>query len=77
MKRMKSKKDNIDFTIQDTKAKDGVVPDPRKINFGDIMVITYSKKMLKFYMNALRCADIPFIIEGNVLFDDCPALTAL
>lgn len=60
--------DNEKYTIEEP---------PRKINFKDIMVITYKKAHLKFYMDALRKNNIPYYVEGNVLFDDCPALTAL
>ena len=59
---------NEKYTVEDP---------PRKIDYKDIMVITYRKAHLKFYMDALRRANIPYWVEGNVLFDDCPALTSL
>lgn len=60
--------DNDKYTIEDP---------PRKIKYKDIMIISYRKKHLKFYMDALLENNIPYWVEGNVLFDDCPALTAL
>lgn len=50
---------------------------PEKIQYKDIMVITYKKDHLKFYMDALNQSNIPYFVEGNVLFDQCPSLTAI
>ena len=60
--------DNEKYTIEEP---------ARKIEYKDIMVITYQKKHLKYYMDALRKNNIPYYVEGNVLFDSCPALKAL
>lgn len=60
--------DNEKYTVEDP---------PRKISYQDIMVITYSKRHLKYYMDAFRENNIPYWVEGNVLFEDCPALKCL
>lgn len=60
--------DNDKFTVEDP---------PRKIQYGDIMIITYKKTHLKYYMDSFRENNIPYWVEGNVLFDDCPSLKCL
>lgn len=49
----------------------------REIEYTDIMVITKAKGRMDGYIKAFYEADIPFRIEGKVLFGKCPALKAV
>ncbi|TDP60550.1 3'-5' exonuclease [Aminicella lysinilytica] len=64
------------MTIQD-KDRNSVASLPRKLEYRDFMVITPGKGHLSEYMNALSDTGIPFRIEGEVLFGQCPALIAV
>ncbi len=48
---------------------------PRKIRYGDIMIITYGKKDLKPIMAYLDTQGIPTRVEGDVLFGENEALS--
>jgi len=52
-------------------------PDIPVNDFKDFMLITPSKTHLSYYMNALSVRDIPFRIEGKVLFNECEPLISL
>ena len=63
-------------TIQerDDHGKAGMI---RRPEYRDFMLITPGKSHLSAYMNAFLAAGIPFRVEGEVLFKDCPALLAV
>ena len=69
------------ITIQDRDVEDenkNRMPSiPRKPEYKDIMLITPSKTRLSFFMNEFIKRDIPFRVEGKVLFNECPALYSL
>ncbi|MBO4862415.1 MAG: UvrD-helicase domain-containing protein [Firmicutes bacterium] len=50
---------------------------PRRLKYSDFMIITPAKTRLSLYMNALTELDIPYYVEGEVVFGNCPALVAL
>lgn len=49
----------------------------RKLKYSDIMVITKDKKKLKNYMSSFNSSNIPFVVEGDVPFSECPSLLTL
>ncbi len=51
--------------------------DPRRVEYRDIMVITYTKTRMKDLMKAFKDAGIPYWVEGSTLFDACPALQSI
>ena len=51
--------------------KDGNPP-----RFSDIMVITHAKTRISAIAKELSAAGIPVHVEGRIVFNDCPALTA-
>lgn len=64
------------ITIQD-RDSEGKPSLPRKPEYKDIMLITPQKTRLTFFMNEFIKRDIPFRVEGKVLFNECPALYSL
>ena len=50
---------------------------PRRICFKDIMLITPGKTHLEFFLKEFIARDIPFKVEGKVLFSECPALKSV
>ena len=68
--------DNPEVTIQD-RDENGAACQPRPANYKDFMLITPGKTHLGYYMNALSAAGIPFRVEGQVMFGECPALFSL
>ena len=61
-----------DYSIWDREKKTR-----RRLQFGDFMLITISKAMLAGYSRELERLGIPYRVEGNVLFDECPPLRAV
>lgn len=49
----------------------------RMISYQDIMVITPRKTKMASYIQSFTQQEIPFRIEGKILFSDCPSLTAV
>ena len=68
--------DNPEVTIQD-RDENGSACQPRPASYKDFMLITPGKTHLGYYMNALSAAGIPFRVEGQVMFSQCPALFSL
>ncbi len=60
-----------DVTIQVREGDKTVV---RRPEFKDFMIITPSKTHMSYYMNSFSENEIPFKIEGKLLFNECPAL---
>ncbi len=46
----------------------------RRITYKDFMIITPVKTKLADYMQEFTARNIPFLVEGKVVFHDCPAL---
>ena len=44
------------------------------LTYSDFMVITPDKKNMDSYINALKVRNIPYYVEGRVLFHQCPSL---
>ncbi len=49
----------------------------RTVSYQDIMVITFRKTRMGDYIRAFTEQGIPFRIEGEVLFSQCPSLVAI
>ena len=49
----------------------------RKIEYRDIMVITRGKKRMNEYMLAMQKNNIPFVVSGKTVFDQCELLRTL
>lgn len=47
------------------------------VSYNDFMLITPNKKILAAYMKSFVKAGIPFYVEGETLFKDCPALAEI
>ncbi len=47
------------------------------VQYKDIMIITSGKKQLGRYVNAFTANNIPFKVEGDIDFNECPALCDL
>lgn len=45
--------------------------------FSDFMIITPTKPRLLEYMQAFVKAGLPFVVEGQTLFNDCPSLESI
>lgn len=48
--------------------------EPRLVTYQDIMLITFRKTKMGNYIQTFTEQEIPFRIEGKVLFSECPAL---
>ncbi len=61
---------NPSFRIQDylSYRKDGAREETREVEYRDIMVITPDKKELLLYMDEFKRRDIPYVVEGAVMF---------
>ena len=61
---------NPAFQIQDylSYSKEGVTPVTREVEYRDIMIITSKKDPLLLYMDEFKKADIPYVVEGAVMF---------
>ena len=49
----------------------------RQVNYQDIMLITPATTRMGSYIQAFVAQEIPFRIEGEVLFSQCPSLVAV
>ncbi len=54
-----------------------IIGENRTVSYRDIMIITSAKKQLSRYVNAFTAAHIPFRVEGDIDFNECPALRDL
>lgn len=67
--------DDPGITIQTKDKEDNTVVRP--LNYGDFMLITFSKPELSKYIELFKQTGIPFKVEGNTLFGECELLNAL
>ena len=63
---------NPDYQIREKENKEGA--EIRKITYKDFMIITPVKTRLADFMQEFIARNIPFRVEGKVVFHDCPAL---
>ncbi|MBQ1508447.1 MAG: PD-(D/E)XK nuclease family protein, partial [Erysipelotrichaceae bacterium] len=67
---------NPELTIQD-RDRNGTAQPPRIPEYRDFMVITPGKPVLKRYMKEFYDRGIPFRVEGEVSFGECPSLKSM
>ncbi|MBQ1508947.1 MAG: UvrD-helicase domain-containing protein, partial [Erysipelotrichaceae bacterium] len=67
---------NSSLTIQD-RDRNGTAQPPRVPEYRDFMVITPGKPVLKRYMKEFYDRGIPFRVEGEVSFGECPSLLSM
>lgn len=51
--------------------------EPRRLNWNDFMIITPSKDKLALFTQLFREKNIPYFVEGNIQFDECPSFEAV
>lgn len=66
---------NPEITIRTLDENKNVIVRP--LNYGDFMLITFSKKELSRFIEQLKEKRIPFMVEGNTLFGECELLKCL
>ena len=57
--------------------RDILIGNNMPVQYRDIMIITGAKKQLARYINAFTAVHIPFRVEGDIDFNECPALKDL